>query len=359
VSSELNYSLLDRIVHRLAFSSRAVQVTAADVEASLWGERFRHIPVERPVFITSLPRAGTTLLLEILSQWPGLATHRYRDMPFVMAPLFWDRLSGRFRKSAVMSERAHGDGMTVGYDSPEAFEEVLWRVHWPDKYEPDRILMWSEAEEAEDFRDGFVQHMQKIIALRAADDEPPPRYISKNNANIARIGLLKRLFPDALVLIPFRHPVDQAASLRRQHAKFLALHRKEPFSKRYMRDIGHLEFGALHRPIAFDGTDDLFGRYRPDSLDYWLAYWIGAFRHIAIHRDQVILLSYEAACRDGATALRALVDRLGIAQTGPLESLATLFKTPTRYGAAEEAKEPTLVDRAEALHAQLLELSLV
>ena len=31
----------------------------------------------------------------------------------------------------VEIERAHGDGMTIGYDSHEAFEEVLWRAFWP------------------------------------------------------------------------------------------------------------------------------------------------------------------------------------------------------------------------------------
>jgi len=85
------------------------------------------VEVEAPIFITSLPRAGTTILLAALNSVPQLATHLYRDMPFVMAPLLWSRLSGRFRKQAVLQERAHGDGIAIGYDSPEAFEEVIWR----------------------------------------------------------------------------------------------------------------------------------------------------------------------------------------------------------------------------------------
>jgi hypothetical protein len=27
-----------------------------------------------------------------------------------------------------MAERAHKDGLQVGYDSPEAIEEILWRT---------------------------------------------------------------------------------------------------------------------------------------------------------------------------------------------------------------------------------------
>ncbi len=359
MSSEQNYSALDRMVHRLAFSSRAIQLSAADVETTLYGGRFRHIAVERPVFITSLPRAGTTLLLEAFDRLPGFATHRYRDMPFVLAPLLWDRLSGKFRKPAVLEERAHGDGMTVGYDSPEAFEEVIWRAFWPEKFKADEISLWLEAQDAEEFEHFFVDHMKKVIALRSKEKVAHGRYVSKNNANIARIGLLRRLFPDGQILIPFRQPVDQAASLLRQHKKFLGLHRGEPFSKRYMNDIGHLEFGELHRPIRFEGIDALLNRYRPDSLDYWIAYWVAAFDHIIRHRDEVILVSYERSCEDGLGAMRALTDCLHVEQAGPLEAAGALFKAPTRYGLDVEVQDKDLLDRAQALHCVLLAISVV
>lgn len=359
MSSEQDYSLLDRMVHRLAFSGRAVQLTAADIEATIWGNQFREIPAERPVFITSLPRAGTTLLLEVLSRSPNFASHLYREMPFILAPLLWGRLSGQFRRTAVMKERAHGDGMAVGYDSPEAFEEVLWRFFWPEKYRSNGILPWSEAEEADEFKAFFVEHMQKLILVRTTAGPPRKRYVSKNNANIARIGLLKRLFPDGFILVPFRHPVDQATSLMRQHEKFLALHRREPFSKRYMNDIGHLEFGELHRPILFDGAEVLRGHYRPDSLDYWLAYWVAAFEHILRHENKVILMSYERMCEDGARALAQLADCLQTDPGGPLTTAADLFKTPIRYDAVNKAADRVLLQRADALHCDLLLRSVV
>ncbi|MCI0600730.1 MAG: sulfotransferase [Beijerinckiaceae bacterium] len=358
MSSEQNYSALDRVVHRVAFASRVVQLVAADVEKTIYGDRYRHIKVERPVFITSLPRAGTTLLLEILSRSPQFAVHLYRDMPFIMAPLLWDKLSASFRKPAVLKERAHGDGMAVGYDSPEAFEEVIWRVHWPEKFTSDGILLWSEVEKADEFRNFLVEHMQKMIALRSKAEMPTARYISKNNANIARIGLLKRLFPDGLILIPFRHPVDQATSLLRQHRKFLALHHRERFSKRYMNDIGHLEFGELHRPIRFDGTDVIIRRYRPDSLDYWMAYWIAAFAHIIGYKDEVVLISYENLCGKGATALRVLEECLHITPTGKLEAAAAMLKPAPRYDVDDEVQDKGLLERARELHSCLLKVAL-
>src|SRR5206468_10876896 len=117
LSARSNYSLLDRMLHRLAFGSSAVQLTAADVEATMYGSRYRNIVVQKPVFVTSIPRAGTTLVLQMLTDVASLATHKYRDMPFVLAPVLWETLSRGFRRPSELRERAHGDGMLVGYDS--------------------------------------------------------------------------------------------------------------------------------------------------------------------------------------------------------------------------------------------------
>ena len=79
-----------------------------------------------------------------------------------------------------------------------------------------------------------------------------------------------------------------------------------------MDDIGHLEFGELHRPIDFDGVDHMRGNYRTESLDYWLAYWLHGFRHVLRHADQVILISYERLCETGTPAVRILLDSVDI-----------------------------------------------
>jgi hypothetical protein len=115
---QVNYSVLDRLLHRIAFSTPSIQLTAADIEKSVFGSVYETFVAAKPIFITSLPRAGTTLMLEVLHRFPSLATHTYRDMPFVMAPILWSRLSIAFRQGAESIERAHGDGMQFGYDSP-------------------------------------------------------------------------------------------------------------------------------------------------------------------------------------------------------------------------------------------------
>ena len=352
------YGRLDRLLHRIAFSSPHVQLAAAEMEDTLFRRDLRGVETGPPVFVTSLPRAGTTTLLTALSTVRGLATHLYRDMPFVMAPMLWSRLSGRFRRTAALAERAHGDGVRIGFDSPEAFEEVIWRAFWPDHYDEDGIRPWTAADRRDDAQSFMEDHFRKVVALRCGRSdgrgiEGPGRYLSKNNANIARLDLLPGMFPDAAIVVPVRRPLEQAASLHRQHANFLRRHAEDPFALRYMGDIGHYEFGALHRPIRFEGFATLAEGLGPGDLDYWLAYWIAAFEHVARHRSRVLLVEYEDLCRRGAEAAAELCEAFGLdAAWG--EKVGAAFRPVPPPPDEVEAHRSPLRERAEALHRELI-----
>lgn len=350
---EVNYSRLDRLFHRVAFVAPSVQLTAADIEKTAFGAVYDAVEVVKPVFVTSLPRAGTTLTLEALCRFPSLAAHTYRDMPFILAPVLWSRLSGAFRKRAELRERAHGDGMQVGYDSPEAFEEVLWRTLWPEKYDRTRIALWGPDDADQDARAFFTEHLKKIIALRRPDNPREGRYISKNNANLSRLDLLGRMFPEAKLLVPVRRPRDHAASLLRQHRNFIEMHRREPFVRRYMADIGHYEFGGLHRPIAFPGLEELIAGRDPSTIDYWLAYWIAAFDHVLSRHDLITVVSYEALCANPRRELAELSARLEIPEEGLLDVAAALFRPPRSVQEDHATVDPRLRERAEELYTAL------
>jgi uncharacterized protein YhhL (DUF1145 family) len=347
---QVNYSVMDRLLHWIAFAVPTIQLLAADIEKKVFGAVYENVEAKRPIFITSLPRAGTTLMLEALHRLPSLATHTYRDMPFVLAPIFWSKLSSPFRKRTEMTERAHGDGMQLGYDSPEAFEEILWRTFWPEKYNETSIAIWG----ANDYKDEagafFNEHFKKIIALRRPDRSRDGRYISKNNCNIARLDLICRMFPDAKIIVPVRNPIKHATSLFRQHCNFIEMHKKESFVRRYMDDIGHYEFGDLHRPIAFSRNDNLFSGRDPLKVDYWLAYWIAAFEHVFERRDKVMLISYEATCLDAKNMLADICAQLEIPEEGMLDMVAKLFNAPSPVRDEKAYFDFKLLDRAEELH---------
>jgi len=351
----MTYTALERLLHKVAFATPQVQRAAADVEAGLFGRRLGEVACEPPLFVTALPRAGTTLLLEALAEFDEIATHTYRDMPFVAAPLLWDRLSAAFRKTASLRERAHADGVMIGYDSPEAFEEILWRLLWPEKYHDDRIDLWHAADAGAAERAFLEAHFKKIVGLRAAG-VAKARYASKNNANIARLDLLPELFPGAVVLVPVRDPLEQATSLWRQHLRFRQLQVEHPFVAAYMADIGHYEFGRLHRPFAFDDFPAWSQDRRPDQLDYWLLYWIAAYEQVDAVRRRVPVqpLGYEGLCAEPRAALGGLAERIGLPRGDALARAVARVHAPPRPRAEPARFDKAMAGRARDLYRRLL-----
>jgi len=352
------YSLLDRAVHGMAFHSLEVQKGVAEIESLLFRRRLADVTLRNPIFITSLPRAGTTLLLDVLSSLQGFASHTYRDMPFVLCPLIWSALSRNFRRRGGERARAHGDGMVVGYDSPEAFEEVVWQGFWPDQYHSDHIDLWDTQATLSEFEEFFRDHVRKIIALRKGGETI--RYVSKNNANIARIGYLSRLFPDCVIVVPFRSPLDHAGSLLRQHHSFLEIHARNDFAKRYMAWIGHFEFGQLLRPIDFKKQLCTLQAHSPEGLDYWLCYWNSAFEWLLENRTSNIrLISYERLCGDPYGALARLGREIGLNDLAPILVWSDRIRTPSSYKFADCEYDFSVLEAARATHQQLCEVAII
>ena len=63
---ENQYSLPNQWLHRLSFATTGAQVGLADIESNLFKKQLEPVICERPVFVTALPRAGTTLLLNLV-----------------------------------------------------------------------------------------------------------------------------------------------------------------------------------------------------------------------------------------------------------------------------------------------------
>lgn len=366
----VRYSALDRCLHRAAFSTLWLQRTLADVEDRIFGRRLDRAAVVRPVFIAGLPRAGTTLLLEVLAALPVFAVHTYRAMPFVLTPLLWDAYSRPFRSSSAADltlERAHGDGMKIGFDTPEAFEEVVWHAFWPEKYRHDRIVPWAadDQDARGEFERFFRSHIAKVILLGQAagvPGGPPRRYLSKNNANVARVPKLKRLFPDAVVVVPFRNPVAQALSMHRQHANFSEMHAASPFARRYMADLGHFEFGANLRPIDFDAWPDGSSpggadvRQAARDPNFWLRYWCSAYRCLLAQPDaHIALVGHDALRADPAGQLARLGAVVGLDDPSSVAKAAGRIRKPAPVQPDARATfRRDLLAAAEEIHDALL-----
>ncbi|MCJ7421784.1 sulfotransferase [Sphingomicrobium astaxanthinifaciens] len=338
-----DYGWADRIVHRLAFGSPIPQDLLLDIEQKKHGRAIAAQPLTAPIFVTALARAGTTLILEILARHPRLASHTHRDMPFVLTPILWRELTWRFAVAQEKKERSHKDGLLVNVDSPEAFEEILWKREFPDHYRADGITPWGPLPEA--FTAKLSRHMKALVLARGGG--PEQRYLSKNNANIARLPGLAQAFPDARFLVPLRHPVDHARSFLRQHRLGLDSHAESDFARRYAADTGHHEFGLVHKPILFDGFD---GQGDATRLDYWLRYWIAAYRAVeAAPRAELIDMQRFTAAKKAAQLFAHLGLPLAPEAVAEAEAMIRPIKA---YDGTIDA-DPALVAAAEALYERL------
>jgi len=333
------YSPMDKILHQLALGNGAVPDMTHDLDKAQNLKSSPPFEGSKPVFVCGLARAGTTVILRELYGSGQFSTLTYRDMPFVMAPNVWSKLSGN--RSMATSERAHGDGIEVGLESPEALDEVYWRVMDGEAYiKPDHLL--PHAPDAETIQ-GYADYARLIMKRGKA-----PRYLSKNNNTILRIPALAKAFSDATFLVPVRDPLQHSLSLLSQHKRFSD---SDAFTQKYMTWLAHHEFGATHRPFRFSpepATGD------PETLDYWLKLWIAAHTHLMgvqeAFPDQVLFISNEALGQDTDTWQR-LCDRLGLEDA---KALAELRSIPPRE---TSGYDPDLAKEAAALYARLPQFS--
>ncbi|HEX8420889.1 MAG TPA: sulfotransferase [Sphingomonas sp.] len=283
---------------------------AFDLERSRFGKASP--AVVAPIFVCGLARAGTTILMRALHASGAFASLTYRDMPFPLAPNMWAQFNAG-RGSVAAQERSHGDGIVHDLDSPEAIEEVFWRCFAGDAYiRPDRLLAADPGKDA-------LERIRPYLAL-VLRRYGRSRYLSKNNNNILRLSGLVRAFPDAVLLHPFRHPLEQAASLLNQHRHTVAQQRRDPFVARYMRDLAHHEFGLDHRPFA---VGEAIGERNPDSLGYWLDYWVAVHRHLldqpqAVQARQAFI-DYDALGTVPGDAGASIARAAGLTEAAPVD----------------------------------------
>ena len=294
-----DYSLLDRVLHRLALGSTALAELSFDLE-----KQFARPSAQRrdAVYVTGLARAGTTALMRTLHDSGQFASLTYDDMPFLLAPNLWAKLSGIDKRQRILQERAHGDGVQVDFDSPEALEEVFWRMQCGGDYIKPAFLQPHELS-----RPTLAQlrHYQSLVCRRYGR----ARYLAKNNNLMLRLSSMAAQQPDTTFLVVFRDPLAQARSLLQQHKRFLDA---DAFTRKYMTWLAHHEFGATHRPFRFH-KDSPPIEGGPEQLTYWLDRWCEAYTYLyeVLERGgkNLVPVSYERLCNE-PTCWRSLQHRL-------------------------------------------------
>ena len=241
-----NYNFVQKTLHDLLLSNNFIKKSLYEIEKIFFLKKQKNqIQNEKHIFITGLPRSGTTALLNFLYDTNQFSSFTYENMPFVMAPNFFSKIktSSNFQKR----ERFHQDGIFYDLKSPEAFDEIFFST-------------FSENEIKEELTN-FVS----LILL----NKKHKRYLSKNNLNYKRIDIIQTIFPNSIFLIPFREPLQHAYSLFKQHAHFTKLQNQNEFIRRYMNYLGHNEFGKNHKSWNIPKSNNNY-----NDLNYWLEQWL-------------------------------------------------------------------------------------
>jgi hypothetical protein len=307
--SKSGYNFIERLTHRLALQSKAIAEISFDIENAMVKKENKPFP-DNHVFISGLARSGTTILLQHLYNTGLFRSLTYRDMPFVLMPNTWKKISHP-KKPIDFKERAHNDGIMISPDSPEEFEEVFWRVFCGKDYIiKDRLQLHNVDNETSE---KFKYYIKNILV--SADTENQTRYLSKNNNNVLRFSYFQKAFPASHIVIPFRDPLQQSISLLNQHIHFSKIQQEDKFTLDYMNWLGHFEFGLNQKPF-FLNDGDTFGKmqgYAKTDINFWLLNWKNYYQYVnAHHTDNTIFFNHDKFCREPSSEIGGLFERLNI-----------------------------------------------
>ncbi|MDH5502060.1 MAG: sulfotransferase [Gammaproteobacteria bacterium] len=246
------------------------------LETSLLASELSGRAIAKPIFVSGVARSGSTILTEIIGQHPAVACHHYSDFPMTWTPYWWNSLRRRLPlPEQAPVERAHQDRLMITADSPEAIEEVLWMHFLPGAHKPDRSHVISGDDSQPQFEKFYRDHIRKLLAVRRRQ-----RYLAKNNYNLTRLEYLLKLFPDARFVVPIRDPVQQVASLVKQHRLFSQQDAEDCRVSRQLNLSGHYEFGPLRCPIMVNEHRPTHYSENVDDITWYASQWADLYGHL-------------------------------------------------------------------------------
>ncbi len=317
-------------------------VGLGNLETLLLGRRLSAQRVDRPVYICGLPRAGTTITLQMLSEHPDVVTHKYADFLMPYMPWVWNKVFPRIPVDAMRKPvpRIHRDRIEVTRDSAEMGEEILWEHFFPHIHDEANYSVLDATTSNPAFERFYSEHLRKLALVRGRS-----RYVSKAIMCVVRMQYLRKLFPDAEFLLYIRNPIDHVASLIKQDRIWAELERDDPRQIEIIELTGHHEFGP-HQVMANVGNpEELREIRRLFDEGSWAKsrarYWAYAYGFVAKQlRDdpelarRVCIVRYEDLCGDSLVTIDRIVAHTGLDPTsfaGTREAYGNKLSFPDYY----------------------------
>jgi Flp pilus assembly protein TadD len=199
---------------------------------------------DSPVFIVGFPRSGTTMLEQMLDAHPAFVSMDERII------------------IQYCVERMESKGLTYPHDLARLGDDDLAEL---------RSLYWAES-------------------AKVADLAPGRTLVDKNPLNMLRLPMIRRLFPQARVILALRHPCDVILSC-------------------YMQNFRSPAFMVLC------STLERLAKSYVNAMRFWI-------HHQPLLCPDVLLLRYEETVSNFGAQVDVIADYLGIEDRAPLAEFA-------------------------------------
>lgn len=284
-------------------------------------------PIQAPVFITGMPRSGTTFLHRLILQDPGTIGPRLFQLvyPYASSSPFGTALRKRwvslqlalFRMIAPEFHALH----PVAVDAPEECTDITAHVfrslRFDALYRVPSYNSWLERSgflDAYRFHRRFLQHLDVQL--------PGRRWILKSPDHVFALDDIRKVYPDAHLVLVHRDPVRVLASVAR-----LTEVMRRPFT----RSIDRVEIGREVSASWMNGAQRMSG--------------------LSASGNAVLHLHYRQIISNPLAAVRAVYQHCGLA-LGPeaelrmrswLRTAANVSRPSRNYKLAEFGLDPQLL----------------
>lgn len=306
-------------IAKLAYQFPTIANLMNKTESLVLRKQMADYEIDRPIYVTGMARAGTTVTLEMLSQHPSVATHRYLHMVLPYTPHFIQLAANVLPLMKSPVERLHKDRLIVTRDSPEAVEEIIWQRFFSSILDESQSNILDSTTSNPDFEMFYMEHLRKLLFNQNA-----ARYAAKNNYNASRLEYLQKMFPDVRFVVVVRDPYDHIASLAKQDIILSNLESADPRLLDWTKIIGHREFGSAKICINFGNsrTVEMIRNLWSSPKTYargWAVYWNEAYSYIFEKLDSnpnladaSIVVRYEDLCEFPKKTIDAIVQHVEI-----------------------------------------------
>jgi hypothetical protein len=175
------------------------------------------IEIEKPIFIVSLPRTGSTMLNTLMSAHDDVAY--FSHLMNVSYPHFcaMDHIRAKL-KLELNGERFIGDSIMVNLTGPSDPIPIFNKWIRKDPFEPKYVSLTKASLSDEQVDEIFTSMKKAIWCMKGK----PSRFLMKSPGIIPYLPLVRELFPDAKYLHLVRDPRPCANSLIKLAKKTIA-----------------------------------------------------------------------------------------------------------------------------------------